>query len=612
MSIRLSKYVSASRKKNQNMQFYSMKKLHNEALSILHMLDCKLLAVSFSILGCLLSAHKPAFAADTTPTSSQVQRLNISDDFLQEAEEKARRGGYSAQDGELEFQTLPRPAGAEAIFVDVTQINLSGNTVFSTETLQDIQKTRLSKNIRSLADLYDLADAITTYYREKGYPFARAIIPPQEICCQIALIAIDEGLIGEVKAEGDFADNYLVAHAIKQIRAHPVFNTKRVERELLLLNDIPAANFRTILKKNPTADKIDIYIVGKQSKRYNASFEFDNTGSKYLGPYLFNADMVVRNLLGLLGETTISAQTAAQYQEMNAVNVQHLMPVARTDLTLDIRAGLSEGEPGYLLKSSDVETRSLNLHTSLHYALLRQRNHSLSVSAGLGLTHAETEIAGFNITKDDTRVLLGGITYDFFDDAGGFTEVELAYGHGLGGVLGGSSTGDVDLSRSDADMTFNKLEISAYHLRPLPDLMGISGVSLLGAVTAQISDSPLVSSEEFSFGGRSFGRAYDPSQLSGDSGIATLLELRLPALPEMMKGVYAQPFVYADYGSVWNLDNNQNETEQGASTGLGLRAFHEDGLNGTLTVTQPLMKRSDTAYSNNGGPRLRFSLGYRY
>ena len=50
--------------------------------------------------------------------------------------------------------------------------------------------------------------------------------------------------------------------------------------------------------------------------------------------------------------------------------------------------------------------------------------------------------------------------------------------------------------------------------------------SLLGALTGQYGFNSLLASEQFGVGGVNFVRAYDPAELTGDSGIAGKLELQ--------------------------------------------------------------------------------------
>ena len=47
----------------------------------------------------------------------------------------------------------------------------------------------------------------------------------------------------------------------------------------------------------------------------------------------------------------------------------------------------------------------------------------------------------------------------------------------------------------------------------------------MAALSGQWASGPLYSSEEFGYGGKNFGRAYDQSELTGDHGVAASVEV---------------------------------------------------------------------------------------
>ena len=119
----------------------------------------------------------------------------------------------------------------------------------------------------------------------------------------------------------------------------------------------------------------------------------------------------------------------------------------------------------------------------------------------------------------------------------------------------------------------------------------------------KVSSHPLIVSS-----GSSFGRAYDPSEIVGDEGFSTSLEIRYNniALPG---DTSIQPFAYADFGKVWNRDAGQPKNISGATAGAGFRFFTPLNINVTFTMAQPLTKDADAPqYGNGKNPRYLFSL----
>ena len=75
--------------------------------------------------------------------------------------------------------------------------------------------------------------------------------------------------------------------------------------------------------------------------------------------------------------------------------------------------------------------------------------------------------------------------------------------------------------RANGRVDFTKLELTLSRLQPLFDRF-----SFLGALYGQYALTPLLVSELCGYGGRAFGRAFDPSQFVSDSCMEALAELR--------------------------------------------------------------------------------------
>src|SRR6185437_9133865 len=100
-----------------------------------------------------------------------------------------------------------------------------------------------------------------------------------------------------------------------------------------------------------------------------------------------------------------------------------------------------------------------------------------------------------------------------------------------------TETGSALLSNPYGQSDFTKLTFNTSRLQELNDKF-----SLLAASAGQVSNAPLLVSEQFGFGGPVFGRAYDTSEITGDDGIAASLELRYDGV-NPWNDVTVQPFI---------------------------------------------------------------------
>jgi hemolysin activation/secretion protein len=132
------------------------------------------------------------------------------------------------------------------------------------------------------------------------------------------------------------------------------------------------------------------------------------------------------------------------------------------------------------------------------------------------------------------------------------------------------------------------------------------------SATGQYSWQPLLASEQFGFGGPAFGRAYDPSEITGDNGAAGSAELRYSSVrfEELRFGL--TPFVYYDIGKVWNISTG-GEPASAASAGGGLVLRSDTGLQLTTTGAEPLTRPQANPETGNGkSPRWLANLSWQF
>ena len=137
-------------------------------------------------------------------------------------------------------------------------------------------------------------------------------------------------------------------------------------------------------------------------------------------------------------------------------------------------------------------------------------------------------------------------------------------------------------------------------------------MNLIVAAQGQYAFSQLLASEEFGFGGSNYGRAFDPSEFSGDHGAAGKLELQYvgnAAFP-FARVVY---YGFFDYGTVWRIDDSSREARDSASSaGLGIRYALADRVDGYVELGKPLLNRVAARGNDGEDVRLFFSISARF
>ncbi len=222
------------------------------------------------------------------------------------------------------------------------------------------------------------------------------------------------------------------------------------------------------------------------------------------------------------------------------------------------------------------------------------------------MRNTDSDSLGLPLYEDRLKVARIGASYDFVDR---FTAVNR-FDSQISKGIGWDDDTHVGRSRTNGSTDFWKFNAQASRLQP------ISGpFSLFVSSEGQASSKALLSAEQFGLGGAQFLSAYDPSEVTGDSGIAGRAELQYSKSGDFQYLTAYQIYTFYDIGEVWtrNPSAGIKDSISLASAGLGVRFNIMDPISGSFEVSTPLTKDVNANLPNNGGDtRVFFSLAYRY
>lgn len=463
-----------------------------------------------------------------------------------------------------------------------------------------------------LDTLNHLAARITGIYRQDGYFLSRAMIPEQEITDGAVTIRIIEGYVSDVfvdDPDGLLSNDTLriLPGIIASIKGMSPLHGPTLERYALLMNKSYGLYIQSILtapKRNGglEAGAIDIALkVGKNPSV--AALSYNNHGSRFIGPHQMTAQWVGGGVLNAYDRLQVQASASVPVREMQYGAADYTLPITPGGLTAHMAGSYSNSRPGYTLKPLEVEGDSTFIETGLSYPLILSRKTMLDIGASFQLHNTATEFLDEELIDDKLRILRLEAQLQHHDAWDGTSMLTAGVNHGVD-ILGATETGSADLSRAQGHSDFLSFTVDASRQQHLP-----ADFDLYADVGAQYTQVPLLSSQEFGYGGTRFGRAYDPSEITGDQGAAASLELRYRGIGPLFGGVVGiAPFAFYDIGKVWNEDPGEKPISA-SSAGVGL--YYEIGshVSGAAQVAYPLTKSIATPVMNgDDGPRLLFSL----
>lgn len=489
-------------------------------------------------------------------------------------------------------------------------VTLNGISAFDAQHFDALIGEYSNRNV-DINTLNHLAARITKTYRDAGYFLSRAVIPQQEVVDGNIIITVIEGQVGEVILEDP--QNLLIndhmniaANTLDLIGKLSPLHGPTLERYVLLLNDHMGLNIQNILQapKTPSeAGTVDIVLRISTKNKHAFTTLYNNHGSRFVGPHQLSVTYARSGILNSFDQASLQVSTAIPMSEVQFGAFSYSTPLNEHGLTASLSANYSNSEPGLSLRDLEVEGDSTTLSAGVSYPVIRTRHNNLMVGGAFVLRNSATEFLDQELIDDKTRSLSLFANYDTQDRWNGLTNINFAASKGLD-VFGATKTGTQNLSRQQGRSDFFKANLSATRQQELTP-----SLQIINSVTAQYSPHPLLSSEEFGYGGMSYGRAYDPSEIAGDQGVSTSVEViytDVDPIPNL--NLKLIPFVFYDIGKVWNKDRGA-EPISAASAGFGSYYNFNNTVSGSLQVAFPLTKSVTTPIMNGeNGPRVLFSL----
>ena len=512
-------------------------------------------------------------------------------------------------------QVVPvRPDNLKPVFpAEMREVNfllqrmvIKGSTIYGKRKFSGLFRKYLHQRV-NLQQVYIIAQKITNMYRTDGYILSKAVVPPQKIEDGVVQIDVIEGFVDRVAIQGQVRGPRSLLNKYRKalLKSRPLKATD-LERYLLLMDDLPGVSVKSVLTPSKFKQGATNLTLIFNNKRYDASFGADNRGTKFNGPFQINAGISSNALLKNYERIGLQSVVTSNTNELKFFSGFYEQPIYSEGTKLFLSGSFSDSEPGSELKSFEVKGESKTFKLKITHPFIRSRSKNLNGFIGYTNRDSETEILGKLDSEDRLRIFNLGASYDFVDGYQGVNLFSFNLSKGFN-IFDATETGLDKLTRSTGHSDFIKLTGGALRLQQLaPSWM------LLGELSWQYSFEKLLASEEFGVGGAQFGRAYDSSEVTGDSGLAFKLELQRAFKPKKKYFRDMQAYTFFDYGKVWN----RFETTTGSrsddlySLGLGIRFNITDLISGYVEWDKPLDQEVSSEGNTDG--RAFFSLSVRF
>lgn len=428
------------------------------------------------------------------------------------------RQGLASAQGAASLKPSPESTSLE---VEVQKLRVVGATSFDETTLHALVADGEGKKL-NLAQLDQLAARISNYYRSRGYPYARAVVPAQIIQSGIVHLLVVEARYGKVELENQSrVTDSLVRSTMSRIQPGQPIDQAQLDEALLLLADTPGVLVDATLKPGQSPGTADLMLQAGPGPEYSGNLTLDDYGNSYTGRMRLGGNLQFNNPLHRGDVLSLGGLSAGTRLNYGRIGYDSLLNGRGTraggayasmnyglggSLTnLDARGSTETGS--VWLKHPFLRSQSANLYGQLQYdaILLRER---------IGVAAVETDRHVNNwtwtLTGDWRDMLLSG----------GISTLSLGWTKGRVGF------DNVSAESTDAATARTQGEFSRWNLS-LSRLQSVGArTTLYAAFTGQWADRNLDSSQKMSVGGPYSVRAYEVGVLSGDAGYRGTLEFR--------------------------------------------------------------------------------------
>lgn len=480
---------------------------------------------------------------------------------------------------------------------EITRFQVEGNTLVSSDAIVRALAPFAGPQ-REFSDIQRAVEAIERAYLQAGFTAVKVVVPEQEIAGGTVKIRVVEAVVTSVKVVGNqhfSEENIRASLAVLQAGAAPRLG--ELSAAIQQANDNPAKQVSVSMAEGavPATVEAMVSVIDHHPLRFIATL--DNTGTAASGHWrsgiaLQHANLFNRDHVGTLAYST--SPDGPSGQNLNVYSVGYRVPLYALNDSLDFIYGRSSvntpaSSPtlgGVLGFTGKGET------WGLRYNLFLGRTGETAAKIVFGLDHkkidSRCDVNGQPISVTGPTPPISScvpytttplsLTYIGHRDG---VDQALAYNIGLArnfasGARYTNLDGRTDRysyltpgNRSTRD-GFMLIRGGATLLQALD-----SGWQLRFAGNAQLTHTPLVSSEQLGLAGSNAVRGFDERAVAADGGLVLNAELYTPelgahiGLPGNLRGLV---FVDAAYGANRKTAGTYlpGHTKV-ASTGLGAR-----------------------------------------
>lgn len=459
----------------------------------------------------------PEFGITREGVLAEAERLRI----VYMKEDQRGDAGYTP-DELREITAYLRDIGSDSDVDDLTHEDMQA-------LIELIRDQKRSRGL-SFADLEEIANLLTIYYRKRGLFLARVLLPAQEVENGVVTFTVMEGRLGQLEALGNERYSEELLESPLEHIVGGIVTSQQVEEALYILNDLPGMTLTGAFSAGNNPGETRLRLVVREEDDFSYLVRFDNHGAQFTGKARAYGNMQWHNPAGIGDNLSIGVlrsedigqndsgdgladDIGTREAHSNLGQISYSLPVVnlrnRVTISTDRNTFDLVDEDGGIINA--LEISGVNTTYALRYDYQIRRTRDFNMSTGLAVTDKTSTVESYiDFLSTEDHVVAG--EWNFYIDGLSQSGIRMLNTANLRVQYGSFQTDVVE--GADENYVRTAIDTSSLFFIPLPFSEKYS--RLLTSVRLQHTDQSLPSFEQFSMGGSTGVRGFHVGDFSAD------------------------------------------------------------------------------------------------
>jgi hemolysin activation/secretion protein len=495
---------------------------------------------------------------------------------------------------------------------DLLELRVKGNTQLENEQIERLVYPYLgaSKNL----DVVEKARAaLEALYQVKGYQTVTVDIPEQDVVNGIVTLQVTEGKVSKLRViDSHYFSLGRIKSKVSELAEGNVPNMAHMQQQLAeLAKESPDRQITPILRAGETPGTLEVDLKVKDEFPLHGKVEVNGRNTLNTSRLRMIAQLRYDNLWQKFHSASFMYQTSPENSdEVEVIVGSYVLPVfeSATRLALYAVSSSSNSQIAQAGALSVIGTGDIYGMRLVH-PLPGLNNYFHTFTVGVDYKDFKEDLA--LLGSDSIKTPISYLPF-LLQYSGNFRTKASLLSYNLDLNFSVRNLGNKEQQFADkrflARSNYMYLAAGFDYKYNLP-----WGMEIATSLAGQVSDSPLISNEQFSMGGAQSVRGYFETQSLSDDGLSGSVELYSPELSpikwefvDKLRGL-----VFLDAGKGWiknALPGNARQFEL-ASAGVGFRLQMMKYLVGEFDFAVPFISNGSV---NSGDGRAHFRVATEF